>query len=148
MAKKLILSEFKYSKKTLKVKKPLVWKVQENPKPPSVAEQRIIDCLSTTGLTFYREVIFNGMLTRKESYFRFDFWIPKYRLLLEYDGEHHLQPGNKAKDLYKDNFALWNNLKLHRFNKQHWSNLETEVLNTLQEVIRLSERNATYIKPS
>lgn len=126
----------------------LTWYVQDNPNEPSPAEQRIINCLNTTDITFYREVTFNKLLTRKENYLRFDFWIPKYRLLLEYDGEHHLQPENKAKDLYKDNFALWNNLKLHRFNKQHWPNLETEVLNTLQEVIRLSERNATYIKPS
>lgn len=137
----------KASKCRLKKLGGLTWHVQENPNTPSPTEQRIINALSTTDITFYREVTFNKLLIRKTVYYRFDFWIPKYRLLIEYDGKHHLEPSNKAKDLYKDNFALWNNLKLHRFNIDNYQTLEQDVLTCLYEVKKHSEIKSKYRKP-
>ena len=50
----------------------------------SIGEQIIADYLERTGIDFKREVVFSDL-----RFLRFDFYIPRYRLAIEFDGRQH-----------------------------------------------------------
>lgn len=59
----------------------------------SKAEQQIMDILIAKGIVFEREKTFDNLRgTTPHSRLRYDFWLPEYKLLIEYDGEHHFVP--------------------------------------------------------
>ena len=74
-------------------------------------------------INFEREKTFSDL---KRGKFRYDFYIPKYNILIEYDGEqhfrhiHHFQKlrrdflKQQEHDRQKNSYALANNIKLFR----------------------------------
>ena len=87
--------------------------------------------------------------------FRFDFYIPKYNLMIEYDGEQHFVPMRYHKDHTKNIEALKkrqkydqlkteycekNNINLLRIPYYEKENIDSIIVNCLQ---RLSEEDVT-----
>lgn len=76
----------------------------------------------------------------------FDFYLPSYNILIEYDGEHHFQPvkgwGGEEKfkltqknDEIKNNYCKDNNITLLRLPYTHTENdIKNEILNILSPV--------------
>ena len=94
---------------------------------PSVAELRIIKLLNEIKIEYFREVCFEGLISSKGFPLRFDFYIPRQNLLIEYDGYHHDSKIVTEIDLIKNDFALKNRIVLKRFNKSSWKDLEIRI---------------------
>lgn len=119
-------------KKVLKPTKP---KPRNEFNGVSIGERRIAELLKEWGIGFEREMTFYGCVnpkTKKEL--RFDFYIPSYNLLLEYDGRQHykLVGNQKAEELFsqmdRDKIKnLWcenNGIRLVRIPSKEYSRLE------------------------
>lgn len=93
-----------------------------NDSKPSVAEKIIIKFFKTNNVKFFREVSFRGFGIAAMPY-RFDFYLPQFNLIIEYDGAHHLKEKVHERDVLKNNFCKTNHIKLVRLNKDHYHNL-------------------------
>lgn len=87
------------------------------------------------------------------SLYRFDFYLPQYNLIIEYDGEQHYKPvrfysqsdeemeltfeNTQMRDKIKNNYCEQNNINLLRIPYWEKKNIETIINNHLQ---RLSEK--------
>jgi len=94
---------------------------------PSPTEDIIRNVLNGFNFEFHIEVSFKNF-GHKDFPFRFDFYIPSKRLILEYDGAHHKKRAVKINDTIKNKFCKLNNLKIVRFNKEHYANLELNII--------------------
>ena len=103
---------------------------------PSYTEKLICSILTRRQEDFYREVSFRGMYYKQTGgYARFDFWLPEYNLVFEYDGkDYHKTNEQKRRDLIKDNFCLKYGIKLIRLNKEHYQDLEQVICAYLEEI--------------
>lgn len=83
----------------------------------------------------------------------FDFYLPKYNLCIEYDGQQHFEEGRfgysksdfeelKLKDQIKTNYCLDNNIKLIRIPYWEFDNIE----NILKTTFNLEETSTTREK--
>ena len=76
---------------------------------PSPAERMIMQHLDNLGVHYLREVVFNN------NTFRYDFYLPKNNLIIEYDGkEYHSSKKAILKDEMKNNFARNNKIRIIR----------------------------------
>lgn len=100
---------------------------------PSPTEQRILNTLLTLPIIFFREVSFRGFGNPKMPY-RFDFYLPNRKVVIEYDGKHHKHKDVKARDTIKNKFCKKHNIKVIRFNIIHYPDLEEQVLKTLKKL--------------
>jgi hypothetical protein len=83
----------------------------------SVNHRFIKRVLYDLDLTFVLEKSFEGLVSDKKSNSRFDFFLPEYNTLIEYDGEYHETRDNYGiSDRMKDEYCLSNNIKLIRLN--------------------------------
>jgi len=83
---------------------------------PSFAEHKIIQMLRKANVRFVREVSFLE-LTNPETgaLLRYDFYIPEYNMLIEYDGvKSHSSNDAKYRDSLKNDFADMHKIKLIR----------------------------------
>lgn len=88
---------------------------------PSEAEKLTIKKLKFHNLNFDREVAFDDFITSTGSHRRFDFYIPKINLIIEYDGKHHEEDEYaKYVDNLKNEFCKMNNLNLIRVNRNNF----------------------------
>lgn len=94
---------------------------------PSVAERRIIKILDEIGVQYFREVSFEGLVSEKGYPLRFDFYLPRRNLLIEYDGASHREAAAKPNDHRKNAFARKNKITLRRLNKRNWKNLDQRI---------------------
>lgn len=89
----------------------------------SKGEQEILEYLLSKNIGFEREYIFNDC--KYNDVLRFDFYIPNYNLVIEYDGRQHFMPvelfggeeGFKIqiiKDGIKNNYCKSNNINMLR----------------------------------
>jgi len=89
----------------------------------SKGEKKINEILDNNNIKFEREKSFDGC--RNKYPLRYDFYLPEYNLLIEYDGKQHFEPvsafgGIKSfneiikNDNIKNHFARNNNIKLLR----------------------------------
>ena len=100
------------------------WGISE----PSPAEQRIVDELVKYDLDWYREVSFRGLILPTGSYARYDFWLPEYKICIEYQGRMwHSSPERQHIDLIKAEFCQNNNLQLITWHSKHWHNIPETV---------------------
>ena len=76
----------------IKVKKP-----QKRKRSRSFGEQKIEDYLLEHNICYRREWSIDGCVSKKGNKLRFDFYLPVYNLLIEYQGQHHFNPVNKKK---------------------------------------------------
>lgn len=107
----------------------------------STNEKLIAEYLTNQNILFFREKIFNGLFGKtNKGPLRYDFYLPTYNLLIEYDGEHHYQPirgehnliQTQINDLKKDEYARVNGIDLLRIpftQKDHIIDLIEQQLN-------------------
>lgn len=88
----------------------------------SPTEKRIFKELKSIGIPFHREVCFAGI-----PLYTFDFYIPAYNLVIEYDGSTHELPEQQLRDKVKNSFCINNNIPIERFNKKHYMTLEQNI---------------------
>lgn len=67
----------------------------------SHGEEKIAKCLQELKIPFETQKTFKDLVSEKGWKYRFDFYLPTYNLLVEYDGIQHFQ--------YKENTCCWNN---------------------------------------
>jgi very-short-patch-repair endonuclease len=84
----------------------------------SIPEQELSKLLDKLRQKYIREVSFWGCTNPNTGhYFRFDFFLPHRRTIIEYDGDHHSQEYFVWSDKLKNAFARKNNIKMIRFSK-------------------------------
>ena len=100
---------------------------------PSFAENLIRNTLNSLNIEHVTEVSFYGLKFDTGHYARFDFYIPKMNLVIEYDGkEYHNTKDVKKRDKIKTLFCKNNGIGLIRLNKKHYSNIEVEILKAVK----------------
>lgn len=108
----------------------------------SKGEKIIYKVLDDLGIFYESEKSFNG-LKGKHRKLRFDFFVPEYNLLIEFDGKQHFKEDHnptafhynkfseiQENDIKKNLYAKEKGYSLIRFNSKHLSILE-ELLNKL-----------------
>lgn len=81
----------------------------------SLGEKQINDYLKRANIYFVRQKIFNNCINIKTGRnFRFDFFIPKFKIIIEYDGEFHYMITNL------NNKKLLNKIKYRDKQKTKW----------------------------
>lgn len=92
----------------------------------SKGEQRVIDILKSNSISFRREQTFAGMKSSKGNPLRVDFYLPLFKIAIEFDGEQHFKRNKhfhkttnqfqkgQFNDLQKNSYCLMNGIKLYR----------------------------------
>lgn len=90
----------------------------------STGEEKILQILNSLQIKYeYQKSFENCQINERKL--KFDFYLPKYNIIIEYDGAQHFQPveymGGEERfkkqqkfDNYKNNWCLENNIKLIR----------------------------------
>jgi hypothetical protein len=107
-------------------------------------EEFIDSYLHSLGLQFEREKRFKDCMNiQKSDMLPFDFYIPKYNLIIEYDGLHHFEPisywGGEEKfeitqrnDSIKNNYCLSHNITILRL---PYTLNEKEIIEKIQNIL-------------
>lgn len=89
----------------------------------SDGEKRIAKWLTQNNIEFQREYCMKGLYSPQTGFpLFFDFYLPKLRIAIEYDGIHHFKPkygekefeGQKIRDGFKNYFCRKNKIKMIR----------------------------------
>lgn len=75
----------------------------------SWGETYIKNILDKKGIKYIREKKFPGCVSPKNNPLRFDFYLPEYHLLIEFQGKHHYEPVSKR----------YRAKKVHEYTKVH-----------------------------
>lgn len=98
----------------------------------SKGEKRISEILDELQIEFESQKTFERCLSPKQNRLRFDFYLPEYNILIEYQGQHHYKPVNKYRrakrvhdqtkihDNIKRNFVLDNKIDLILIEIPYW----------------------------
>lgn len=107
----------------------------------SHGEVQVVKTLKKLGIRYKREVEVTGMKSKKGFPLRLDFYIPRYNLAIEYDGEQHYNAKlHESREDYrylrdcdrrKTRFCKKNKIKLLRLTKQDLPRLEKRILKCL-----------------
>lgn len=62
----------------------------------SFGELYIKECLELYNISYTKEYSFKDCLSENNYPLRFDYFLPDYNLLIEFQGQHHYQPVNKG----------------------------------------------------
>ena len=102
---------------------------------------KVLIFLKKHNINFEKEKKFIGCISKKENPLRFDFYLPKFNICIEYDGEQHFKSskffgGNKKlkniqeNDQIKNQYCIDNNIKLIRikYNQKVENVLNEELL--------------------
>lgn len=100
----------------------------------SKGERAISDFLSKNNIKFEKEKTFDSCILKSGAKARFDFYLPEYQLLIEYDGEQHFIISNwntqeklnktQERDAYKNQWCKDNNYKLLRIKYTDFINID------------------------
>jgi very-short-patch-repair endonuclease len=110
----------------------------------SPAEKRIEAALKQLKVNYEKEVSFNGLMTSYGNYYRFDFFVPRYSLIIEYDGAHHEADGKRYIDRKKENFAERHGMTVARFDFTNWKTLEDDVKELIEQMEHKKNRYNHY----
>lgn len=102
----------------------------------SKGELSIKQTLENLGVNFVTQKTFPDLfLNKKNCKLRYDFFLPDFNLLIEYDGEQHFEPrfsatieefeSAKKVDLIKDTYAKIHNIALLRIPYTEFNNIDT-----------------------
>lgn len=89
----------------------------------SIGSINIENILKENNILYEKEKSFSGLTGKNNTPYRFDFYLPEYNRLIEYDGIQHYKERNffkdtleeiQNRDIIKNNFALNNNIDLIR----------------------------------
>ena len=106
----------------------------------SSLEEHIISVLKKEKIKFQREKTYPDL---KSGYYRFDFFMPQYNLLIEVDGAQHYKFSKifhkkrqdflkaQERDRRKNSYALSHNIPLYRI-----PCFEIENINTFQDILQ------------
>lgn len=106
----------------------------------SSLEEKIIIILKKEKINFQREKTYPDL---KFGYYRFDFFLPQYNLLIEVDGAQHYKFSKifhkkrqdflkaQERDRRKNSYALSHNIPLYRI-----PYFEIENINTFQDILQ------------
>lgn len=106
----------------------------------SSLEEHIIKILQKEKIKFQREKTYPDL---KSGYYRFDFFLPQYNLLIEVDGAQHYKFSKifhkkrqdflkaQERDRRKNSYALSHNIPLYRI-----PCFEIENINTFQDILQ------------
>ena len=106
----------------------------------SSLEEHIISVLKKEKIKFQREKTYPDL---KFGYYRFDFFLPQYNLLIEVDGAQHYKFSKlfhkkrqdflkaQERDRKKNSYALSHNIPLYRI-----PYFEIENINTFQDILQ------------
>lgn len=115
----------------------------------SKGEEKLIDFLIKFNIEYERE--FRIGTDRK----RYDFYLPKLNILLEYDGEQHYRPikawggdvrfkKQKSNDRHKNKLAKKSNIPLIRISYKNYNNMEFFLKNKLLILKKVIDKNKYY----
>lgn len=120
----------------------------------SKGELKIISCLQKLNIYFEYQKTFNDC--KKENLLPFDFFLPAYKTIIEYDGEQHFKPINflggqqrfeqqQQNDQIKNDWCLQHNINLIRIPYTDYAKItEQYIQNLLKECATfLDEQNTT-----
>ena len=111
----------------------------------SKGEYKIAKYLESLNIDFEREKTFEECLSPKNHKLRFDFYLPEYNLLIEFQGHHHFHPINKYRraqivhqktvvhDRIKKEFVAENNIILLEIHHKEIDKIQEIIQNFLQE---------------
>lgn len=105
---------------------------------PSPPELRIAKVLKEQRIKFIEECSFKNF-GHPFSPYRFDFYLPEYKVVVEYDGSHHSQRKIKFNDKLKNKFCRINKIQIVRFNKKHYFELESHIRNLCKGLKRFNK---------
>lgn len=110
-------------------------------------EMFIANFLTSLNIEFIQQKKFDDCMNKKGTdMLPFDFYLPLYNLLIEYDGEHHFQPvkgwggeekfkSTKENDEVKNNYCKQHNITLLRLPYTHTKDdVKNDILNILSPV--------------
>jgi len=110
---------------------------------PSRGELSVMKFLGENGIEFIDEFYFKEMrrLGKLKLLF-FDFYIPSYRLAIEFDGIQHYtkefkgkkMPHSEENDFMKNAFCKKNNIELLRIKYDQIDNIETIICRTFDKI--------------
>ena len=106
--------------------------------------------LKSNQISFVKEKQFDDFISKNSQPYKFDFYIEKLNLLIEYDGEQHFKPWssksgkenlkmNIQNDKIKNDYIINNNLNLLRI---HYSELKN-IKNILYNILIIGKRSET-----
>lgn len=96
---------------------------------PSPAEGLIMKVLKSLSVEYIREVSFTHFKSPRGGYYRYDFFLPKQNLIIEYDGaQYHI---NNPNDKIKNRFCKKNKISLIRLNSVHYYCMKDTLSNLL-----------------
>lgn len=104
----------------------------------SPPEARIRDVLKSKGVFFIRECSFRNFGHPIAPY-RFDFYLPEYEVVIEYDGKHHSKAAFRKNDRLKNQFCKKNHIRIYRYAAKHYASLELYI-NRLCKTLRKINR--------
>lgn len=97
----------------------------------SHGEKKISILLDYLGVEYEREKKFDDCLGANKTPFRFDFYIPKIKTCIEYDGKQHSYKNSKywsksikINDQKKNEYCNKNNIKIKRINYTDFNSIE------------------------
>lgn len=102
----------------------------------SKGEKRIAEYLDSQNIKYEREYKFKDCVSERGNPLRFDFYLPDYNLLLEYNGQHHFFPINKYRkakivhditvkhDNIKKEYLKQKSIKLIEIDFKQYENIE------------------------
>jgi very-short-patch-repair endonuclease len=112
----------------------------------SNGEKRLENILNDIGVSFIREYKFDGCVSKNGVKLPFDFFLPKFNIVIEYDGKQHFESVNKFggessflnlkdNDSIRNNWCLENNIKIIRIPHYDEENSISDLLNILNKEI-------------
>lgn len=104
----------------------------------TLGEAKISDYLSENDILYQPQKTFDGLKYKKTLFY--DFYLPEFNMLIEYDGEFHCSPifseeafeHEKKRDKLKTKYAMENNIALLRIPYWEYDNIN----NILDEKLR------------
>lgn len=111
---------------------------------PSKGEQKIIDFLVRECIDFKTEWFFIGCYSRTTKHLLyFDFYLPSYNLVIEYDGKQHYSKRKPVSaitnDFIKTAYCVKNRINLLRIKYTDFDNIETIICKKVDKIT-----NTTY----
>ena len=101
----------------------------------SVGESNLAEVLKKNNIFFIKEYAFEDLVGKDNHPYRFDFYLPDYNRLIEFDGEQHYRDTKwsslqevQYRDSCKNHYALSNNIDLVRIPYWERDNITLEML--------------------
>lgn len=108
--------------------------------PKSKGEMAIAEFLKNEAIDFESEWYFKGLYNyNKTTLLYFDFFIPDYNLVIEYDGQQHYdfnkKEHQKVNDFLKNAYCRKNGINLLRIKYTDYNNIESLICKCVDKIL-------------